>query len=133
MMRFNYYRPVPHGGEEYYPVTDNENPSYDIHVHKEDEAIQLVTQLNNYEKRVNDLTDELNALKKVKYIVSHKCIPFEIVNLIIERHMEEIRRRINEIGCNRYDDIETYHDYMSDIHLLDVIRQEILCYQEEPK
>jgi len=130
MKRFNYYYPLPcPGGEDHYHVGDNENPGYNIYVRTRDEAERLTSQLNEYEDRVNSLVDELNTLKKTKYLKSEKMIAFETVNLIIEHYIEDMRRTINALGCNEYNDIETYSMYMNRIRLLDTIRQEILCWR----
>ena len=127
MKRWNYYYPMPCAGqEEKYPVTDNENPGYPVYVKTESEAERIVNQLNDYEAKVNQLTDELNNLNETKYPKSDKLVSFEVVNSVIERHIEEVRRTINMLGCNKYNDIETYYSYMDDIQLLDTVRKEIL-------
>ena len=127
MKRWNYYCPMPCAGqEEKYPVTDNENPGYSVYVKTESEAERIVNQLNTYEDKVNQLTDELHKLKETSYPKSDKLISFEIINSVIERHIEEIRRTINKLGCNKYNDIETYYSYMHDIQLLNTVRKEIL-------
>lgn len=126
MKRWNYYHSLPFPGQEGYPVTDNENPGMSVYVKTEEEAKYIVNQLNDYEDNVNHLTDELNNLKETKYLKSDKMVSFEVINIVIERHIEEIRRTLNGLGCNKYDDIDTYYSYMHDIQLLDNVRKEIL-------
>lgn len=129
MKRWNYYCPMPNAGqEEKYPIKDNENPGYPVYVKTEDEAKRIVNQLNDYETRVNQLTDELNNLKETKYLKSDKQVSFEVINSVIERHIQEIRRTINKLGCNKYNDIDTYYSYKYDIQLLENVRKEILNF-----